>query len=249
MILANRAAKDHFIVHGFSEKFHGKNTKLYLECLRDGHKWAASIHSIINNGTGCPKCKYELQKEQQKIPEHIALQKCIDICKEVDYTAVGFPCEYKNAYSRFEYVCKVHGKQNVSYNAFVNIGRRCAGCWKERQKDLGNGNGYYPERKDEVDYLYVLNFNNKFIKVGRSFDVERRIGELQRESGIQEIIKLRIFTATHQEIYDYEQELHNELRERNFQHYVEWSTECFENDCHFILNNLLDNCALEEVRY
>lgn len=251
LILANRVATGRFIVHDFSEEFHGKNTKLHLECLRGGHKWAASIHSIINNGYGCPKCKYELQKEQQKIPEHIALQKCMDICKEMDYTTVGFPCEYKNAYSRFEYVCKIHGKQNVSYNAFVNNGTRCAGCWKERQKDLGNGNGYYPERKDEIDFLYVLNFNDKFIKVGRSFDVDERLKGLRTlsKTPIKKIHKLRIFTATHQEIYDYEQELHSELRERNFQHYVDWSTECFENDCQFILNNLLDNCALEEVRY
>ena len=67
-------------------------------------------------------------------------------------------------------------------------------------------------------------------------------------SGIKNITKLRIFTATHQEIYDYEQELHNELRERNFQHYVDWSTECFENDCQHVLNKLLDNCDLEEVK-
>ena len=66
-------------------------------------------------------------------------------------------------------------------------------------------------------------------------------------SGIKNITKLRIFTATHQEIYDYEQELHNELRERNFQHYVDWSTECFENDCQFILNKLLDSRRVEYV--
>ena len=41
--------------------------------------------------------------------------------------------------------------------------------------------------------------------------------------------------------------LHNELRERNFQHYVDWSTECFENDCQFVLNKLLDNCGLTEI--
>ena len=94
------------------------------------------------------------------------------------------------------------------------------GCWKDRRKELGNGNGYYPERKDERDYLYVLNFNDKFIKVGRSFDVNERIRNLRKpsESGIKKIYKLRIFTATHQDIYVYEQELHTELRSLNFQH-------------------------------
>lgn len=244
LILARRAAKGRFIVHGFSEEFKNAYSKLNLECLKDGHKWTARICNVINGGGGCPKCSNKYRPTEQE-----ALQKCIDICKEMDYDAVCFVDGYKGAHkTRFEYICKIHGKQSVIYNNFVNNGTRCIGCWKDRQAELGNGNGYYPERKDEQDFLYVLNFNDKFIKVGRSFDVERRIPELQRESGIQEIIKLRIFTATHQEIYGFEQELHNELRERNFQHYVDWSTECFENDCKYILNKLLDNCGLEDVQ-
>jgi hypothetical protein len=43
----------------------------------------------------------------------------------MDYNVAGFVDGYKNAYSRFEYVCKIHGKQNVSYNNFVNHGTRC----------------------------------------------------------------------------------------------------------------------------
>lgn len=238
LILARRAAKGRFIVHGFAEEFKNQNTKLNLECLKDGRKWTASINSAINQGKGCAKCSGVYSPTEQE-----ALQKCIDICKEMDYDVIGFVEGYKNAKSRFEYNCKIHGKQKVSYDCFVNQGTRCGGC----AKDLGNGNGYYPERKDEVDFLYILNFNDKFIKVGRSFDLERRIPELQRGSGIQEIVKLRIFTATHQEIYDYEQELHEELRERGFQYHIDWSTECFENDCQFILNKLLDSCSLEEV--
>ena len=246
LILARRAAKGHFIVHGFAEHFKGAYTILNLECLKDGHKWIASINNIINQGNGCAKCSGVYKPTEQE-----ALQKCIDICKEMNYEAIGFVDGYKGAHkTRFEYICKIHGKQGVSYNAFVNQGNQCRGCWKDKLKELGNGNGYYPERKDEVDYLYILNFNDKFIKVGRSFDVDERIKGLKKpsESGIKKIYKLRIFTATHQEIYDFEQELHSELRERNFQRYVDWSTECFENDCQFILNKLLDICGLEEVK-
>ncbi len=105
------------------------------------------------------------------------------------------------------------------------------------------------ERKNEKDFLYVLDFDSKFIKVGRSFDVDERMKGLRTKSKvpIKKIHKLRIFTATHQEIYDTEQELHSELRERNFQHYVKWSKECFENDCLYILNKLLDNYGLLEL--
>lgn len=241
LILANRVAKGRFIVHCFAEEFKNQKTKLNLECLKDGHKWTASITSIVNNISGCPKCCGIVSPTKP-----IALQKCVDICKEMNYDVIGFVDGYKGAHkTRFEYICKIHGKQNVRYHNFVNNGTRCGGC----AKDLGNGNGYYPERKDEQDYLYILDFNDKFIKVGRSFDVDERIRNLKKpsESGIKKIYKLRIFTATHQEIYDLEQDMHDELRERNFQHCVDWSTECFENESLFILNKLLDICGLQEV--
>lgn len=256
LILARRAGdKKGFIVHGFVGKFKNCKTKLNLECIIDGHKWSASINNIINQDNGCPKCKGSNLADQRKTPEHVALQKCIDICKAMNYEVTGFVDGYKNNKSRFEYTCPKHGIQTVRYSNFVNSGHRCGGCWKERQleilRDGRNGNGHYPERKYEIDFLYVLNFDDKFIKVGRSFDIEGRISDLKTpsESGIKNIKKLRIFTATHQEIYDYEQEIHKELRERNFQYYVDWSTECFENDCKFVLNKLLDNCELEEVIY
>lgn len=240
LILARRVAKGRFIVHGFAEEFKNQKTKLNLECLKDGHKWTASITKVINNGSGCPKCSGNAKPTEQE-----ALQKCIYICKQMDYEYIGFVDGYKNAKSRFIYTCKTHGKQEVNYNNFVHNGTRCGGC----AKDLGNGNGYYPERKDEQDYLYILNFDGKFIKVGRSFDVDERIKGLRTASKVpkNKIHKLRIFTATHQEIYDYEQELHSELRKRNFQHYVDWSTECFENESLFILNKLLDSCGLEHI--
>lgn len=243
LILARRAAKGRFIVHCFAEEFKGNKTKLNLECLKDGNKWTARIDSVINGGHGCPKCRDVNLAEQNKTPEQIALQKCIGICKEMDYDVVGFPDGYKNCYSLFEYICKIHGKQSVRYYSFVNKESRCGGC----ARDESSFYGYYPERKDEQDYLYVLNFNNKFIKVGRSFDVKQRISQLKTSSKIKNIKKLRIFTATHQEIYDTEQYLHEQLRERNFQHCVNWSTECFQNDSLFILNKMLDECGLEEV--
>ena len=168
----------------------------------------------------------------------------------MNYSVIGFEDGYRCVDStRFEYVCKIHGKQNVGYNNFVNQGTRCSGCAKDKQKELGNGNGYYPERKDEQDYLYVLNFNDKFIKVGRSFDVKERIKSLRTVSktSIKNIHKLRIFTATHQEIYDYEQWLLQQLRDKGLTYYVHWSNECFVSESLYVLNKMLDICELEEV--
>ena len=168
LILARRAAQDRFIVRGFAEEFHGVNTKLNIECLIHEHKWVANIHSVINVGSGCPKCSLDARKTDQQE----ALNRCKTICEIEGYNPLGFIDGYKNCHSRFEYKCPIHGLQSVSYTSFVNTGSRCRGCYKDKQKVNGNGNGYFPERKDEKDFLYVLDFNDKFLKVGRSFDVE-----------------------------------------------------------------------------
>ena len=45
LILARRVGeKRGIVVHGFAEEFKNNRTKLKLECLKDGHKWNASIN-------------------------------------------------------------------------------------------------------------------------------------------------------------------------------------------------------------
>jgi hypothetical protein len=238
LTLARRAGEGRFTVHSFTEKFKGVHTKVNLECIKDGYKWSAEVASVIHTGAGCPNCSRNARPSEQE-----ALDKCTAICKEMNYEVIGFVGNYKNNKTYFEYKCPKHGIQKVSYNGFINWGSRCQECSRE----IDGWNGYYPSRKDEKDFLYVLNFDDKFIKVGRSFDVDGRIPKLRFLSKIQEIIKLRIFTATHKEIYDLEQELLDELRERNFQHYVEWSKECFGSDSFYVLTYLLDYCGFEEI--
>ena len=174
LTLARRAAKDRFIVHGFAEEFKNAHTKLNLECLKDGHKWVASIQKIINAGTGCPKCKGSKVAEQKKTPEHIALQKCINICKEMNYDVVGFVDGYKNNKSLFEYVCKIHGKQNVCYRDFVNYGNRCSGC-----AEYG-----YSTSKQGTFYVYQWTKDcHNFIKFGITNQKElARIKKQKRET-------------------------------------------------------------------
>jgi hypothetical protein len=144
--------KKGIIVHGFSEKFHGQNTKLNLECLIDGYKWTANINNLINKSRGCPKCAGNARPTEQE-----ALQKCIDICKEMEYDVVGFPSGYKNNRSYFEYICKMHGKKNVSYDSFVNRGIRCNGC----------AISGYSTNKQGTFYVYKwTKDNHSFIKFG-----------------------------------------------------------------------------------
>lgn len=126
---------------------------------------------------------------------------------------------YINHLSRIKWLCHSGHKNTSSINNFLR-GKGCRIC-----RDLNSTcNGYYPDRVEEQDYLYITDFNNKYIKIGRSFNVLDRLTHkttgLLCCSGLpMENIKiLQIYTSAHQTIYDTEQWLHEELRERGFEY-------------------------------
>ena len=94
--------------------------------------------------------------------------------KEMDYDFIGFVDGYKNQMSRLEYICKIHGKQNVSYHNFVNHGTRCGGCTTSGYSTSKQGTFYiYQWTKD----------NHSFIKFGITNRKElSRIKQQKRET-------------------------------------------------------------------
>lgn len=152
LILARRAGDGRFIVHSFSEEFHGGDTRLLCECLIDHHKWESTPNNLINKNTGCLKCSGVYRQTEQE-----ALEKCKTICDEMDYEFLGFLKEYKNKKSRFKYRCNLHGITEVSYDNFVNQNRRCKGCAKH---------GYSPNKQGTFYIVKWTNENDNFIKFG-----------------------------------------------------------------------------------
>lgn len=159
LIKAKRAGeKRGFKVHGFSEEYNGKTTRLDCECLVDGHRWTPRCDSIVNTQIGCPYCKYTLQREQLKTPENIALERCVQICINEGYKPLGFVDGYLNAHkARFEYECPVHGKQSSRYIDFVYIGSRCPSCTK---------GGYNPSKPGSFYITKWTKDDHSFLKFG-----------------------------------------------------------------------------------
>lgn len=239
LIRANREAKSKgFDIECMVEDFHGVFTKLRCRCQKDGHVWISTFQRIINQKSICPACAGNPRRTEESASSH-----CIDACREIGYTFIGFIEGYKDKNSHFEYECPKHGIQNASYHNFIYHGSRCAACARE----YTGFNGWYPHRAEEQDFLYVVNFDNQFIKVGRSFDIDDRIIRLASLSKIKNITKLHIYTATHKEVYDFEQEILEDLRDRGFQYSLGWTNECFDKDCLFVLNKILDMCDYNRV--
>lgn len=192
----------------------------------------------------CTKCTGRYRPSEQE-----AISNCKSICDKENYNFLGFVDGFKNAYSRLEYICQKHGIKNVNYRGFVSIGNRCNDCEMDKRREAGNFYGWYPERAEEQDYLYVMNFDNNYLKVGRSFDVTQRMSELKSDSKCNNITKMAIYTAPHKIIWPTEQEIHDELRDRGFEFKNKtWnSNELFTMDCSFVLKKLLDISGLEKV--
>ena len=50
----------------FVDSYIGANSKAKVRCIIDGFAWSASIHSLVNNVSGCPRCaKYGYQLDKK----------------------------------------------------------------------------------------------------------------------------------------------------------------------------------------
>lgn len=66
-LVSRQCIEGGYLFHGFNEDFKGQNTKLKLECQKHGTWATASLSSLLNNKTGCPKCVPEkIRKAKRK---------------------------------------------------------------------------------------------------------------------------------------------------------------------------------------
>lgn len=209
-------SKDEFVMEGLcSGVFYSKGAK-----LKEGH-------------LAC-RCSKAYHWSQGQVEYRIT-----NYIKTLGGKSIGWHKDgtYINNKSKFDWVCSEGHFCSMTVTSMLHRFSGCNTCRKLK----GNHNGYYEERKDEKDYLYLMDFLVS-TKVGRSFKVAERQTELKRISGIKDKPEiLQTYTATHQVIYDTEQAVHAELRERGFQHYCDWTTECFTKDCWYILQEILED--------
>lgn len=169
------------------------------------------------------------------------------VCSEENLIYEGWVGNYTGVDSKFTWYCHHGHKNTTSVSNFIN-GCRCRKC-----KDIGGiVNGFYPQRSEEKDYLYIISFKAGYIKVGRTFSLKDRLsgnrGLLRMSEHNKEDIEiLHTFTGKHKEVYKEEQWLHEELETRGF-HFNSgktWSTELFYTDCYETLLYLLKDTPLE----
>ena len=227
-ILSDSCNKKGHVFIGMVGKY--KNGKSRFEYCCPIHGIKNTTYDIfIRFDCGCPDCNGGI-----KLKEEQALEFCSKICKEHEYKPVGFEDGYKNNKSYFTYICKNHGKQKVRYSKFVDKKTLCPEC----NKYLSKCHGYYDKYKDPNDTLYVININNKYIKIGRSFDIESRISSIKYESGETDIELLATKKGKHSDIFKAEQYIHKKLK--NFIYDSGWTKETYNLSVLSILDSLIE---------
>ncbi|WP_175044360.1 hypothetical protein [Aeromonas hydrophila] len=128
---------------GFPEGYKNHRSKFEYNCPIHG-KQKASYQDFVNGDSRCHHCSGTKKKT---LSESETIVK--EICTKEGYGYLDFPEGYKNAYSKFEYLCPVHGKQIVSYDGFVNHNSRCPSC---------STSGYQPSKPG---YFYLFKYEKE----------------------------------------------------------------------------------------
>lgn len=182
--------------------------------------------SALKRGLLSCRCsyKYHWTKEQREYQiKRICESEGIN---NTSWSKIG----YINNKSSFRWSCKEGHYNTTSVDNFLQ-GSRCMQC----AIDARNW-GYYHARKDEEDTLYLIKLckgKEIFIKIGRTFDLDRRIMEFERV--VCEVEVLSIVQDTHKNVYELEQTYHKALKGLGY-HYkpsIEFGgdTECFNITC------------------
>ncbi|UKM62723.1 hypothetical protein P19_0235 [Aeromonas phage P19] len=155
---------------GFPEGYKNHRSKFEYNCPIHG-KQKASYQDFVNGNSRCHHCSGTKKKTLSEAETIVK-----EICTKEGYGYLDFPEGYKNAYSKFEYLCPAHGKQIVSYDGFVNHNSRCPSC---------STSGYQPSKPG---HLYVTNWinnkkdTNEFFKIGITNFLDQRIKQQARKT-------------------------------------------------------------------
>lgn len=99
-----------------------------------------------------------------------------EICKEENLTFIGWSENYKGSFTKFDWICSHDHKNTTCLSNFLHLNHRCSTCAE-------NLWGYYKERKNDTDTLYLLKFyrgNEMFYKIGRTFKANDRFGYFKK---------------------------------------------------------------------
>lgn len=212
-----------------------------------GSSFTVRGRELLKGRTGC-RCTENKPYTKEEL-EHLILIACSD-----RFTFHGWASDKYTTASGVLVTCNSCGYKFTTHCKRLELGTGCRKCYEARQRKSGRFNGYDPARTEDKDMLYVIRFKDTFTKCGRAFILENRLKGsrgLLKESGCtrDQLEILHVYTGTHQEVYDTEQFVIDELTERGF-YYKTWTRETFSLDSEKLMVDLIENhSTLTKVEY
>ena len=181
----------------------------------------------------------------RKTPEQYRIL-CNRYTEDSKYSFVDFHGEWKGYATKIIMHCPEHGTWNTSnIDKLLGAGRGCPSCAIDNCYC-----GLYKGKEQDDDYLYYLLLSSEdesFIKVGRSFDPKRRIGNYK---SVYDVEILAVKKATHQEVFDEECYIKRTLKHSRYSPNKPFGgsiRECFTIDQLDYINTHFEGCFDSEV--
>lgn len=154
-------------------------------------------------------------------------------------TFIGWTEVYTNYKSKFKWLCNKGHPCETSVDKFINRLNGCKTCVNLERKISWS---YQPEYKERQDNLYIIQLyddSESFIKVGRSFNTNRRFGEYRCKYNLDTI---GIYTGSYEDVWEVECGIHTHLWQK-YHYFPTKQTSGFQREC-YKLSVLEDNMIL-----
>ena len=227
----------------FTGKKVGHNKEIEVVCSKCSSDFELfpepfkTTHSKLQEGNY--PCICDNHKQWNTYEYKVRLGRYIE---ENNYSGLVIPEGILSSSSRVTFYCEEGHLNDKSLDTVFNTDGGCSLCAEGLY-------GHYHSREPEKDYLYIIQFDNDYIKVGRSFDPNRRIGELIKTSGTENVKVLQLYTGTHKDVFEVEQYLHNTLTSYGYYHHEStWTVETFYKEALQITYDLLKYTLLKETK-
>ncbi|CAL9956579.1 hypothetical protein VPHF99_0019 [Vibrio phage F99] len=225
-------------------------------CSQDKELWPVGSIILpkgeINRGTipcRCHPIRTYWSEEQYKI---LIKREC----GIRDYTFLGWNGRFRNYNTKLLLTNNKTGYSwgSTSITKFLSRGQGDPQEAIRVQKLTKSFYGYYPDREEESDNLYIILFKKGgYIKVGRSFNLKERIvshgKSLIKESNHSknDIQILYILKGSHREVFRTEQELHDLLKCEGYHSPQSWTGETFLPSCLDFIEDRLQDIPLKDI--
>jgi hypothetical protein len=196
-------------------------------------------HAVKSGVKSC-RCspRFHWSREQREFQ----IKELLNICGG-NFTNWVKGTKYKNTTDTFAWVCNENHECVTSVDSFITAGSRCSTCGRSKIT-------LYSHRLDEIDTLYIAKLtkgSEVLLKVGRTLEIKRRLGELTEVGHSVEV--LDIFTGKHKYIHRLETEIHYTLNSisvlplDNMCGY----TECYDLSDYVVIKNQIEKLYKEYV--